>query len=150
MKYLIVLVVPLFLLFSCDIEDDIQTIEGDYILSSYTKVDCEGTGSNLRWRDIDDSGEELEVTGFLDIKIFSIFKQQLFFHNKETSEEIEKKFVGAFTKLDLENEWLAEYAEAPFNDSDCEAADVTMDGDILTWRYLDDAGCTIVMVWERE
>lgn len=150
MKYLMLLVLPALLLISCDCEDDIQTIKGDYTLSSYS-MDCgDDATTNLAWRGNEIAEEELSVTGTLDIKLISIFKQKLNFHNNDSSEIISKEFVGALSKTEKENDWVAEYSEKPFKDEDCDIANITIDGDTLIWKFTDDEGCTIIMIWEKD
>ncbi len=145
MKYLLLFVLPVLLLCSCE-KDPIETIKGDYTLVSYTKVDCEHTDTDLAWRDVDNTVEELSVSGTLDIKLFSIFKQKLIFSEEGSTDLVEKKFVGAFTQSG--EGWIAEYSGSPFSGSHCEEAEVTVVGSTLTWSFTEDE-CRVILVWEK-
>ena len=147
MKYLFLFLPLVF--FSCDIEDDIQLVKGDYILQSYTKVECDGLKNDLTWKGTKSIDDEFTVSGSLDITIFSIFTQELVLHHNATSLSFDIKFAGAFTHVEGE-EWIAEFSDSPFSDGDCEEADVTVEGNIMTWRFIDSGDCEIVIVWEKE
>lgn len=146
MKNLMLFLLPVLLLFSCE-KDPIETIKGDYNLVSYTKVNCENSVADLNWRDVNTTNDQLTVTGTLDIKILSIFKQQLTFFDENSGEEVKKKFVGAFSQTG--QEWMAEYSGSPFSGSHCEVADVRVDGTSLIWSFTEE-GCQVVMVWEKQ
>lgn len=148
MRYLL-LFTSLIMLFSCEAEDDIQLIKGDYTLQSYTKIDCNSTIGNLSWKGKNSNVEELSVLGTLDITIFSIFTQKLEFIDNDSNLSSDIKFIGAFSQIQG-NDWIAEFSDSPFEDGECETADITINGDTLTWSFIGSGGCEIVMIWERD
>lgn len=149
MKYLI-LIIPMILLISCDIsEDEIQLVKGDYVLQSYAKINCDGKSSDLTWKVLNDSEERLTLTGSLDINIFHLFSQKLELTHETTSISFDIKFGGAFTHVGGD-EWIAEFSDSPFSEEDCEAANVLVTGETLTWSFIEGDGCEIVMVWQKE
>lgn len=147
MRYLMLFPL-LILLFSCEGEDDIQLMKGDYILQSYTKVDCNSTTGNLAWKGIKSDEEEFSVSGTLKIRIFSIFNQELKFLHNDSNLSFDIKFIGAFSQIEG-NDWIADFSDSPFEDGECETADIKVYGDTLTWNFIDSGGCEIEMIWEK-
>lgn len=148
MKYLILLVVALSLI-SCEEGDDTKLIKGDYTLVSYEKINCDGKVSDLTWTGAKSAGDEINISGSLDISFFGIFKQKLVIQSNVIDFEIEIEFIGAFSHISGD-EWRAGFTDSPFEEGDCEEADIIVEGDTLRWYFVDGEGCEIVMIWNKD
>lgn len=148
MKYLILFMIALCFI-SCEEGDDTRLITGDYTLISYEKINCEGKASDLRWTGSKSAGEEISITGTLDISFLGTFKQELVIESSLFDFDLEVKFIGACTHVEGEY-WRAGFSDSPFDDEDCEEADIIVEGNTLRWVFIDDNGCEVVMLWTKE
>lgn len=147
MKYLILFVLALGFI-SCEEGDDTQLIKGDYTLISYEKINCDGKLSDLTWTGFKSAGDEINISGTLNISFFGTFKQELVIESNPFDFEIEIEFTGAFTHIEGD-EWHAGFSDSPFEEGDCEEAEITLDGATLRWHFIDDNGCEIFMIWTK-
>ena len=148
MKYFVLFVMALGLI-SCEKDSDTRLINGNYILISYNKINCDRQANDLTWIGSKNAGEKIDITGILDISFLGTFKQKLVFQSNLDDTRLEIKFIGAFLHIEGD-EWSAGYSDSPFDEGDCEEADVTVDGDFLRWHFIDDEGCEIVMEWIKD
>lgn len=148
MKYLILLAFAISLI-SCEVGDDTCLIKGDYTLTSYEKINCDSKASDLTWNGSKSAGDEIKVSGTLDISFFGTFKQKLFIHSNFFDRDLEIEFKGAFTHIEG-GEWQAGFTDSPFEEGDCQEADIILEGDTLRWNFIDDKGCEIVMIWTKD
>lgn len=148
MKYLILLI-SILVFISCKTDCETDSIKGDYTLLSYSKLDCDGNEDNLKWEGLKKNEDKMEISGILDITIFSLFTQRLTFHHDDLQLDKEVKIVGACTQIESNN-WKADFSESPFETDDCRSANVTVDGNTLTWLFTDENGCEIKMIWEKK
>ena len=148
MKYLVLIVIALGFI-SCEEGDDTRLVRGNYTLISYEKINCDSKVSVLTWTGSKSAGDEITISGTLDISFFGTFKQKLVIQSNIFDFEFEIEFNGAFSHIE-NDEWRAGFTDSPFEEGDCEEADIIVEGDTLRWHFIDDEGCEIVMIWNKD
>lgn len=147
MKYLFLLVLTLCF-FSCEEESDTKLVRGKYTLNSYEKISGDENGHDLKWNGSEEAGDEMTLSGTLNVSFLGTFKQVLVLRSNALNYETKVDFIGALTHAGGD-EWRASWSDALFEEGHCEEADVVVDGDILRWHFYD-GDCEIVMEWIKE